>query len=95
MNQDEKIFGYLRERDEMLRKRSIIVLREFMRKWNLPTPDKDEIAWITLHKTITSVGTLPMEDRIRSKKWLLDRGYHSYDDGDVPYIVDDDDNRRR
>jgi hypothetical protein len=76
----------------MLQKRSIEACREFMKLWNLPYPEDDNVAWISLHKTITSVVTLPMADRTKSKIWLLDRGYMPHDDGDVPVTLDNSSN---
>lgn len=38
---------------------------------------------ITYHKLRTAIPSLPMKDRVISKRWLTERGYASQDDGDI------------
>lgn len=47
-------------------------------------PADDEMFWIAIHKARTALEDLPMPERSKSKRWLLERGYYSLDDGDVP-----------
>jgi hypothetical protein len=37
----------------------------------------------TMHKCITAVRSLPMELRLKSRRWLEERGLEALDDGDV------------
>jgi hypothetical protein len=61
-------------------------IRSFWEKWNssLPQLPEGEVFWGAVHKAITSSTDLPMALRSASKKWLQDRGYTAWDDGDVP-----------
>lgn len=54
----------------------------FMKKYDIPVP-KDEIFWITVHKTITGINTLPIYFRRLSKEFLKEAGFSSMDDGDL------------
>jgi hypothetical protein len=49
----------------------------------LPYPSR-AVAEIALHQSRTAVVALPMSVRSASKQWLIERGYRSLDDGDVP-----------
>lgn len=42
-----------------------------------------EVAEIALHKARTAAKSLPIELRLESKRWLSDRSYSSFDDGDL------------
>ena len=75
---------YVRERDEMLKKRSITALREFVKTHaEFYTPEfvaafavaRDEVVEITLHKMIVNAIKLPKEMRDKSALWLIARGY--------------------
>jgi hypothetical protein len=80
----EEIKRYVAERDRMLMQCDVDVMLEFMRQHNIPGPSNRETAEIMLHKTRTSATTLPMAERAKSKRWLVERGYRPHDDGDVP-----------
>jgi hypothetical protein len=76
--------AYNAERDAALLSRDpreVIKLLAKHTKHRLPSL---EIAEITMHQSTTAVRSLPMALRAESKRWLLARGYHPYDDGDVP-----------
>lgn len=79
----KEIKAYNRARNEMLLKCDIDALLEFHKFHKLPVPSSRAMAEVTLHKTRTAVASLPMEERRKSKKWLLQRGFHALDDGDV------------
>ena len=70
-------------RNAMLKKQDPEELIKFMRRHKLNVPGSYAMAEVTLHKTITSVNSLPMDLRVKSKKWLLERGYTPLDDGDI------------
>lgn len=83
MNRRALIKAYNAERNAMLLKGSIIELQGFMMKHGQPLPRDDAQAWVVLHKTITSVPSLPLDYRKKSKAWLTERGFHSLDDGEL------------
>lgn len=62
-------------------------------KWRYrwPNPEIDgmssEVIQAGVHKAVTGTVDMPMEYRIRAKRWLLDRGMESQDDGDVPVAM--------
>lgn len=59
-------------------------IREFIKKYYGYTPDViDEVFWGGVHKAITGQTKLPIEFRRKSKAWLNERGFRSYDDGDL------------
>lgn len=74
---------YVKQRDAMLLKGSIIEMQAFMMAHGMRLPSCDEAAWISLHKAITGAQTLPIDYRRKSKAWLEERGYHSLDHGDL------------
>jgi hypothetical protein len=80
--------AYLKYRDEVLLsgdvERVIKLLKESYGA--APTHAAAERA---MHQAITAALSLPMEHRIKSKKWLSDRGLDSWDDGDIPTTGDD------
>ena len=79
----DELKAFVKARDEMLLKGSIDDLRAFMQAYDMPFPEDDKSAELTLHKTITAAVDLPMEYRRKSKQWLLERGCMPLDDGDV------------
>jgi hypothetical protein len=78
-----EIERYNRKRNAMLMQRDPDALIVFMRKHRLPVPSSRAAAELTMHKSITSVVSLPLEVRKASKQWLTERGYHSLDDGEL------------
>lgn len=39
----------------------------------------DNLFWISVHKARTACRSLPIEERLKSKTWLEERGYRSFD----------------
>lgn len=72
---------FLKERNEMLLANDIDRMLAFHAKWNPDRPSfsSREVVEISLHKARTAVCSLPMKERMLSKKWLKDRGYTSWD----------------
>ena len=75
---------YVKERDEMLLKRSVSELRKFVKDHAIMFSSEyiehfekasDEVVEITLHKMIANVTSLPEEFVKESVIWLLERGY--------------------
>jgi hypothetical protein len=79
-----EIEEFLRERNEMLLACDIDRSIAF---WAKHSPDRPfpnrEAAEAGLHKARTAVRSLPREERLRSKRWLDERGMSSWDDGDL------------
>lgn len=69
-------------RDAMLLRGDLAELDAYLRAHGRAPSSMDAVE-LALHKARTAAETLPMEIRSASKKWLLDRGFHSLDDGDV------------
>lgn len=80
------IKAFVKERDEMLMAGDIDRCIAFHEKHNpgIRAFPNRLVAEISLHKARTAAKTLPVSFRSESKKWLTDRGYASWDDGDVP-----------
>lgn len=83
MDMIEELISFCKERDEMLLACDVDKSMAFHRKHN---PGKmlnisRETAEIGLHKARTAVLSLPKEERLKSKKWLEDRGHTSMDCG--------------
>jgi len=76
---------FLKEREAMLLAGDLDRLMQFHVKWNPGSApySSREIAEVALHKARTGVKSLPMSMRKSSKQWLIERGYHSFDDGDI------------
>lgn len=79
-----EIKKYVKERDEMLLKRSVSELRKFVKEHVIMfSPEyvenfekaSDEVVEITLHKMIANCTNLPNDFVKESVVWLLERGY--------------------
>lgn len=82
---DEDVKAYNAKRDAMLLKGDPQALIDFQIANSLPVASCIEVAEITLHKTRTGVATLPREVRRASWRWLTERGYSTWDDGDLAH----------
>ena len=83
-NLKEQITAFNRERNAILLGGDLDKLLEMVRRSRPDfVPMDRHILEIMLHKTRTAVGSLPAELRAASKAWLVERGYESWDDGDV------------
>jgi len=83
-NRSKKLTAYIAERNAVLLTGDWRKLKKFMIDRNMPLPSGgDEVIELTLHKSITAVPGLPLEFRLKSKRWLISRGGHSLDDGDL------------
>lgn len=83
---DDKIAAFVKERNEVLLRADLDEVAAFQKKHN---PDMDwdavprHIQEVGMHKAITAVSHLPRPHRMKSKRWLTERGYKSFDDGDL------------
>lgn len=80
------IEAFVKERNEVLLRADLDEVVAFQKKHN-PDMDWDAMdprSWeVGMHKAITAVPALPREHRMKSKRWLAERGYRSFDDGDL------------
>lgn len=73
-----------KDREEMLLSLDVDKMRAFCTKYGVPLPSNDPTVLLgSIHKARTALKTLPREERIKSKAWLEERGWHSLDDGDL------------
>lgn len=84
---EAEIKAFVKERDDVLASGDVDRIIAFHEKHNpgIRAFPNREVAEISMHKARTGAKSLPFVLRIESKKWLLDRGYTSMDEGDVPY----------
>lgn len=74
---------FLKDRDAALLSLDRATIVAFQQKYGAPTHPVEEVFWASVHKARTAVRTLPIEARQESKRWLLEHGYRSEDDGEV------------
>ncbi len=75
---------FKRERNEALLSMDEEKIRGMVRKWNGIEMQKNPASfWLSVHKAITGNKDLPLEFRNKSKAWLNERGFHSWDDGEL------------
>jgi hypothetical protein len=80
----DEIEKFNAERDAILLKGDLDDVLAFVRRQEPDyVPMNRHVLEIMLHKSRTAVASLPMEVRAASKRWLIERGYQPYDDGDV------------
>ena len=70
------------DRNEAMLSKDKQTIIAFMNKYDIPVP-RDEVFWITVHKTITAITSLPRDFRVLSKAYLREAGFSSMDDGDL------------
>lgn len=79
-----KIKKYVRERDEMLKKRDVAALEDFIKSHAEFYPEgfvekiaalRDDLKQVMLHKMIVNAVKLPAEMRAESARWLVTRGF--------------------
>ena len=76
---------FLRERDSALLSMDEQQIRAYFLKYNSDAgPSDPDVFWRGIHKARTAIKTLPMEERQKSKRWLLDHGSEPMDDGEIP-----------
>lgn len=74
---------YCHQRDMVLLSGDWRKLKQFARRLGSKALPSDEAIEISLHQLITAVQTLPFQYRKQSYRWLFERGYRSWDDGEL------------
>ncbi len=77
------VHEFVRERDEVLMSGDLDRVVAYLTKYSGYAPSSRKVAEIALHKARTGAKSLPLEMRKASKAWLVERGYKSFDDGDL------------
>lgn len=83
--QQAQLEVFKKERNDALLSLDVEKIQDFYFKWNgyrLSTDNMD-IFWGSVHKAITSLTSLPLEFRQKSKDYLTQHGLRSHDDGDL------------
>jgi len=84
---DELMKQFVAERDHALLSLDEATIRAYTAKWNIRSPEDPDLFWTGIHKARTACTTLPRDARLLSKMWLMARGYHSPDEGDLALKV--------
>ena len=79
---DYRLEQFKQDRNEAMLSKDKQTIIAFMNKYDIPVP-RDEVFWITIHKTITGITSLPRDFRVLSKSYLREAGFSSMDDGDL------------
>lgn len=81
---DRLLSSIIKERDEVLLSMDLNKVIDFQIRHNpgyqIPALDAVEVG---MHMARTACETLPMSERLFSKRWLVTRGYRSMDNGEV------------
>lgn len=82
---NEAIAAFVKERNEVLLSGDIDRLLAFHAKHNpgSMTFSSREVAEVAMHKARTACVGLPIEARLASNRWLRERGYSTFDDGNL------------
>jgi hypothetical protein len=77
------IATFIEERNRALATGDLDTVIAFLRTYSAKEFSSRDVAEIAMHKAITGCADLDLAHRKKSKAWLLDRGYKSFDDGDL------------
>jgi hypothetical protein len=83
---EKSVDDFVKERNEVLLRADLDEVIAFQKKhnpgsgWEVAPREVHEVG---MHKAITAVLNLPRSHRMKSKRWLTERGYKSFDDGDL------------
>lgn len=81
----EEYEKFVSERDKALMAGDLEALEDLAIAYgaNISKDAPMEIRLAGMHKAITTVKSLPREHRMKSARWLRERGYTSFDGGDL------------
>jgi hypothetical protein len=83
---EQTVQDFVKERNEVLLRADLDEVVAFQKKYNEGMDWSSvprHIQEVGMHKAITAVTILPRQHRLKSKRWLTERGYQSFDDGDL------------
>jgi len=84
---------FVKDRDEALLSLDYDKIIAYGNKWGVnwgKMPKNNEGFWVSVHMARTALRSLPLEERMKSKQWLIERGYTPMDDGDLPAILSEE-----
>jgi len=59
-------------------------IKDHAKKYGMKTSNNPLVFWGSVYKAITGQTRFPMKLRQKAKKWLLNRDFTPWDDGDIP-----------
>lgn len=68
------IRAFVRERDEALLSLDRRKIEAYLRKYQIPIPQDDEVFWRGVHKAICAIKSAPESARKTSEAWLREHG---------------------
>jgi len=74
---------FKKDRDEALLSLDEDKIKTYLRKYGEEPVDNPTVFWMSVHKAITALPSLPIEFRRGSALWLSVRGSRPMDDGDL------------
>ncbi len=75
---------FKKDRNEAMLSMDEKKIRAYMKKYgNQANQPLGDIFWASVHKARTAIPSIPLEERIKSKKWLIERNLSSLDDGEL------------
>lgn len=74
---------FLNDRKTALLSMDKAVIEKYCAKYGISLPKDEATFWCAIHKARTADLLLPLEERMKSKRWLTERNYESMDDGDL------------
>lgn len=66
--------GFIKERDEVLLSLDRDKIEAYLRKYQVPVPQDDEVFWRGVHKAICAIKSAPESAKKASKEWLREHG---------------------
>lgn len=66
--------GFIKERDEALLSLDRDKIEAYLRKYQVPVPQDDEVFWRGVHKAVCAIKNAPESAKKASKEWLREHG---------------------
>lgn len=66
--------AFIKERDEALLSLDRSKIEVYLRKYQIPIPQDDEVFWRGVHKAICAINSAPESAKKASKAWLREHG---------------------
>ena len=63
------------------------IITDFLIKYNVLSSEDlsdDQVFWMTVHKAIVAIPEIPLKERLKSRKWLLENNSKPLKDQDCP-----------
>ena len=66
--------AFIKERDEALLSLDRSKIEVYLRKYQIPIPQDDEVFWRGVHKAICAINSAPESAKKASEAWLREHG---------------------